>query len=181
MELKIGDRVNITNPDKIYNSYSFWVKENAPDYLKKFKMYAEPSLKEEIQLCTDFVVVATGKHSSVTPIPLCLIQNYAGAVYLFAQEGLTKTTEDFNVNEFVCISDPRYVYPVSEKWKLKNIPYFLNNKNKDVLPSKDKAYCIISIHPKANFYPFNQQFLYVVQEENSQNVFIVEEMGLFHV
>lgn len=177
MKLKVGDRVNITNPDKIYPSYSDWVEKNAPDYLKRFKMCAEPSSQE---VYTDFIVVATGVHPDGTP--LCLIQNYDGTVYLYSQEGLAKTIEKFNINEFVCISDPQYVYPVSDEWLEKNVPYFLGYRNKNAALSNDKAYCILYKHSKANFYPFNQQLLYVVQEEeNLQNVFVVEEMGLFHV
>lgn len=173
--MEIGDKVTVIDPGELYSTYSLWVERFASQYLpywKNGRQFPVNNLKD-----IQFTVVAKHPHEEISDM-IYLIQAPDKKVYLVSELGIKKIN-NINILDLVDIMDEQYVYTEYETWIRDNAPTYLENWKQGSLPNTSKRFEVVGKGPKANFPPFDEIPLYLVQEQSSPyQVFIVEKRGL---
>ncbi|MGN0005326.1 MAG: hypothetical protein ACI37Z_05090 [Candidatus Gastranaerophilaceae bacterium] len=172
--MEIGDRVIVTDDGEIYSTYRDWIEHFASKYLTYWEYARDfPVNCKNMQ----FTIVAKHSHEETSDI-VCLIQAPDEKVYLVSELGIKKVN-DINISDFVSIVDKQCVYTEYENWIRDNASTYFSIWKRGSLPNNLEEFRVLTKAPKANFYPFNEIQLCLVQEQNPPyQVLIVEERGL---
>ena len=192
-EYKVGDRVRVINPKACYASYDSWFDKNAPEYQKYWrKRYSPKEIYQEHEEKNVFTIVYAGKNDSENPsrnIYMFLIQAYNGFVYLVNERAIEKIKYTIAPGDIVIVNNVQSAYTDYLFWfeNIKSVftePYFQSLKNKYVenkLPKIGHRYKVIFSAPKAAMPPFLNDELYLLQDIDTDEVFIVGPEFLFVV
>lgn len=177
-DISIGDNVKIIHIGGIYNLYTKWVEDNAPEYLSDFAYDIFPNIHE----CNSFKVVVTGFHPNGHKV--CLIQDKNSKVYLMRMDGIEKIPA-IRLFSTVYVADTKYCYANFENWLKTNNPYMLKHWTAGELPEKNKEYLVCFLASKANFPPFDTENLFLISPlgsspmvDDSVPVFVMDQQGL---
>ncbi|MGN0005310.1 MAG: hypothetical protein ACI37Z_05010 [Candidatus Gastranaerophilaceae bacterium] len=191
-EYNIGDKVKVVNDGATYGAFEGWFNNNAPEYRQYWrKNYSPKEIYQEDEEKNVFSIVFVQRIdlSENKPKYRILIQAYNGYAYLVNERAIEKINYKINLNDIVVLNNTQCAYTNFVEW-LENIKsvfteqYFQSLKNQYVenkLPTIGHRYKVIFYAPKATIPPFHKETLYLIQDIETKEMFIVGSEGLFIV